>query len=154
MAMQHRRIAETPAVGGPYLQNERNAAITVAKAAGTGNWPDMAPAYQFAPRAGPQRSDLRGGRLSLAVHRTIILRRRRRFSRDGGGKDAAGRYRPVCRRTLGDPRRIGLGGHEGVVAVIDTKASPKRESYHLTIGEERAAIVGHDAAGSSTASPR
>jgi hypothetical protein len=41
----------------------------------------------------------------------------------------------------------GLAELEGVVAVIDPKAAKQREGYHLTVGDERIAIVGHDAAG-------
>ncbi|HEX5479249.1 MAG TPA: glycoside hydrolase family 20 zincin-like fold domain-containing protein [Dehalococcoidia bacterium] len=95
----------------------------------------------------PQRVEVRGGRLSLGPNRTIILG----AQPAGQGIAGARMLQAALDRHAGVRWEIrgasGLASQEGVVAVIDPKASPKRESYHLTVGEERIAIVGHDAAG-------
>ncbi len=99
----------------------------------------------LAPR--PRTIDVEGGSRRLAADRTIVLH-----------ADAAPQCLPGARmlqealeRDAGVRWEVraapGLAEREGVVAVIDPKAVRKREGYHLTIGEERVAIVGHDAAG-------
>ncbi|MBF6600463.1 MAG: family 20 glycosylhydrolase [Dehalococcoidia bacterium] len=107
----------------------------------------MPPRTQLLLAPVPQRIQPRGGWLSLARRRTIILAPEAvAHGRRGahGLQSALERYAGVVWEVRA---ASGIPDHEGVVAVIDAKASPKRESYHLTIGDERMAIVAHDAAG-------
>jgi hypothetical protein len=95
----------------------------------------------------PQRVDLRGGWLPLAQARTIILAPEAIVAGMRGAytlQSVLADYAGVTWEVRG---ASGVAEHEGVVAVIDQRATPKRESYHLTVGDERVSIVAHDAAG-------
>ncbi|MHB8682854.1 MAG: beta-N-acetylhexosaminidase [Dehalococcoidia bacterium] len=95
----------------------------------------------------PQRVDLRGGWLRLADRRTIILAP----EAIANGMRGARALQSALERYAGVRWEIraasGVAEREGAVAVIDQKATPKRESYHVTVGDERVSIVAHDAAG-------
>src|SRR5689334_24366944 len=95
----------------------------------------------------PQSVELRGGWHTLRKDRSIIL-----FSDAiAHGLTAAHTLRSALERYAGVRWEIrgasSVAESEGVVAVMDAKAAKKRESYHLTIGDERIAVVAHDAAG-------
>ena len=95
----------------------------------------------------PQRVELRSGWLPLAQARTIILAPEAIAAGMRGSLElqaALAKYAGVSWEIRG---ASGVAEHEGVVAVIDQRATPKRESYHLTVGDERVSIVAHDPAG-------
>ncbi len=95
----------------------------------------------------PQSVDLRGGWRPLGSARSIILAPEAIVH----GMHGARGLQEALRRYAGVAWEVraasGMPEHEGVVAVIDAKATTRRESYHLTIGDERISIVAHDAAG-------
>ncbi len=95
----------------------------------------------------PQRLTRLGGWLPLADRRTIILAPEAIAHGMHGARAlqrALGRY---AGRSWEIRAASGVAEREGAVAVIDRNATPKRESYHLTVGDERVSIVAHDAAG-------
>jgi hexosaminidase len=95
----------------------------------------------------PQRLERAGGWHTLAPGRTIVL-----FA-DAlhGGMTAARALQAALARYAGVDWEVraatGVAETEGIVATIDPRITRKREGYHLTVGDERIAIVAHDAPG-------
>jgi hypothetical protein len=95
----------------------------------------------------PTSLDVTGGRLSLPREAAIVLYGDAVAAGMRGARDlkaALAKYADAAweiRAAAGDAMT------EEVVASIDAAAVPEREGYHLTVGEERVGIVGHDAAG-------
>lgn len=95
----------------------------------------------------PQQIELHTGTRTLPRDRTIVLFE----DAVAHGTLAAHTLQTALERYAGVRWEVraasGLAELEGVVAVIDAKAVKQREGYHLTIGEERIAIVARDGAG-------
>ncbi len=95
----------------------------------------------------PQQIALHTGTRTLPRDRTIVLFE----DAVAHGTLAAHTLQAALERYAGVRWEVraasGLAELEGVVAVIDAKAVKQREGYHLTIGEERIAIVARDGAG-------
>jgi len=95
----------------------------------------------------PQRVEALGAARALPRDRTIVLT----GEALSAGMAGARALQAALERYAGVRWEIRawstLAEREGAVATIDTRATPRAESYHLTIGEERIGIVAHDAAG-------
>ena len=95
----------------------------------------------------PQSVELRGGSHTLRKDCSIILFTdaiAHGLTAAHALQSAIERYADVRWEVRG---ASSVADREGLVAVMDAKATKKRESYHLTIGDERIAVVAHDPAG-------
>jgi hypothetical protein len=109
--------------------------------------PAMAERHSLALAPVPQTVVLRGGTLTLRDGRSIVLIPEVIARGMRGALNVQAALRAYARVAWDIRAATGEAEREGVVAVIDSRATPKRESYHLTVGEERIAIVAHDASG-------
>jgi hexosaminidase len=94
----------------------------------------------------PRALDRTGGRLRLRDDCAIVL-----FEGAADHVTGARMLQDALERYAGVRWEVraasSVPGREGVVAALDPKAVPRREGYHLTVGDERIGIVARDAAG-------
>lgn len=95
----------------------------------------------------PLNIERRGGTRKLAADRTIILFERAVDSGMRGALDAQAALERYAGVRWEVRAASAIAEREGVVAAIDARAVRHRDGYHLTVGEERIAIVAHDAPG-------